>query len=140
MAATNDLEIAREQLAALDATCVLHRGEQQFASHKRGVRPLLDWLDAGLDLHGFSAADRVVGNGAAYLYVMLQVAAVHAGVMSEPACATLQRAGIQASCDQLVPGIINRAGDGPCPIEYAVRGASTPQEALDAIRSRLASL
>ena len=135
-----DLDIAREQLAALDATCVLRNGGVQLVSHQRGVRPLLTWLDEGRDLRGFVAADKVVGNGAAYLYVLLGVAAVHANVMSEPACATLQRYGIQASCDQLVPGIVNRAGDGPCPIEFTVRDASTPDEALIAIRTRLATL
>jgi len=137
---TNDIEMAKQQLQKLDATCVIRHGDTQFVSHKRGVRPLLDWLDSGLDLHGYAAADKVVGNGAAYLYVLLGVAMVHANVLSEPARDTLVANGIEASCDQLVPGIVNRAGDGPCPIEFAVRDARDPKEALEFIRTRLASL
>lgn len=136
----DDIRIAREKLTALDATCVLSKGPSQLVSHQRGVRPLLDWLDGDFDVRGYSAADKVVGNGAAYLYVLLDVGAVYAEVMSEPARSTLEAHGIDASYGVLVPGIVNRAGDGPCPIEHCVANIHEPLEALDAIRARLAEL
>ena len=89
---------------------------------------------------GFSAADRVVGRGAAFLYRLLGVKAVYARVMSEPAVRVLEEGGIAALPDRVVPGIVNRTGDGPCPFEAAVLEIRDPQEALRAIREKMAAL
>jgi len=131
-----DLERAREILAEGGYTCVLCRGGDVCTATARGVRPLVDWLDSGTDLRGFSAADKVVGRATAFLYVLLGVRAVHALVMSTPAREALEANGIAAGCDREVDGIINRRGDGPCPFEEAVLGITEPDEALKAIRKK----
>ena len=131
-----DLEQARGILTAGGYTCVLCRGEKIYTATARGVRPLVDWLDSGLDLMGFSAADKVVGRATAFLYVLLGVRKVHALVMSTPAKNALEENGITALCDREVPGIINRRGDGPCPFEEAVLGIADPMDALTAIRKK----
>lgn len=130
----NDLLEARRLLAAGNHTCVLHRAGETHISDHRGVRPLVQWLDSNLDLRDFSAADKVVGRATAFLYVLLEVRAVHALVMSTPAKEVLVQFGIPAFCDREVAGIINRRGDGPCPFENAVLGITEPDEALTAIR------
>lgn len=131
-----DLERARKILAEGGYTCVLCRDEEVYTATARGVKPLVDWLDSGLELRGFSAADKVVGRATAFLYVLLGVKEVHALVMSTPAREALELGGIAAFCDQEVPGIINRRGDGPCPFEDAVLGITDPMEALTAIRRK----
>lgn len=131
-----DLEQARRILTAGSYTCVLCREEAVHTATARGVKPLLDWLDSGLDLEGFSAADKVVGRATAFLYVLLKVRHVHALVMSTPAKNALEENGITALCDREVPGIINRRGDGPCPFEEAVLGITDPAQALTAIRKK----
>ena len=73
-----DLNRARALLTEGGYTCVLCRGEVFHTATHRGVKPLVDWLDSGLDLRGFSAADKVVGRATAFLYVLLGVRAVHA--------------------------------------------------------------
>ena len=135
-----DLEQAREILNAGGYTCVLCRGDAVHTATARGVRPLVDWLNSGLDLAGFSAADKVVGRATAFLYVLLKVRKVHALVMSTPAKNALEENGITALCDREVPGIINRRGDGPCPFEEAVLGIMDPEEALTAIRKKQLAL
>lgn len=135
-----DLERAKELLAKGGHTCVLCKDNMIYTSSKHGVKPLLDWLDEGVDLRGFSAADKVVGRGAALLYVLLGVRAVYADVLSEEARAALERGGIAASWGTCVPRIVNRAGDGYCPIETAVLGIDDAEEALTAIRARLKEL
>ena len=135
-----DLENARALLAAGDYTCAVCRGSLRFTTHQRGVKPLLDWLDAGADLKDASAADRVVGRGAAFLYCLLGVKAVHARVMSRPAAEVLSAHGIQATADTLVEGIINRKGTGPCPFEEAVLSITDSREALAAIRQKMARM
>lgn len=135
-----NLQKATAILAEGEYTCVLCLGTAVHTSALRGVKPLLDWLDSGEDLRGFCAADRIVGNAAAFLYVLLGVSAVYADVMSEKAKQTLESHGIEAVCALEVSGIINRINTGPCPMEQAVSGISDPDAALAAIKSKLIEL
>ena len=132
----SDLENAKQILLEGGYTCVLCRGDTVYTATARGVKPLVDWLDSGLDLRGFSAADKVVGRATAFLYVLLGVRTVHALVMSTPAKEALEAGGIPAFCEQEVAGIINRRGDGPCPFEAAVLEITEPTAALEAIRAK----
>ncbi len=131
-----DLEKAKALLSEGDYTCVVCREEYVHTSQDRGVKPLLNWLEEGMDLKGFSAADRVVGRATAFLYVLLGVKAVHARIISRPAAAVLETYGIESSAEKMVEGIINRRGDGPCPFEAAVLEITDAGEALAAIRNK----
>ena len=121
-------------------TCVLCGGDRVFTSRLRGVKPLLTWLDEGLDVKGFSAADKVVGKGAAFLYVLLGVKEVYAQVMSRPAKAVLEAHGIPNGCEEEVAAIRNRTNTGFCPMETAVWNISEPEKALIAIRQKFKEL
>lgn len=135
-----DLERAKELLTQGDNTCVVCKDDLIYTSSERGVKPLLCWLDQGTNLQDFSAADKVVGRGAALLYSLLGVRAVYADVLSEEARAALEHCGIAASWGTCVPRIVNRAGTGYCPIETAVLRIDDAKEALTAIRARLKEL
>ena len=130
------LQKARDLLDTGNYTCVVCRGDTVFTTTQRGVAPLLTWLDNKTDLSGFSAADRVVGRGAAFLYCLLGVKEVYAHVMSNPAAEVLQAHGIRVSANRFVEGIVNRQGTGPCPFEAAVMDIRDPEEALIAIRNK----
>lgn len=132
-----DLINAIEILNKENFTCVLCCGDDKYISAKRGVKPLLDLLDSGVDFNGFSAADKVVGNAAAFLYVLLGVREVYAYVISEAAINTLTENGIKIQYGSAVKYIINRTGDGSCPMEESVKGITDPAEALNAIRIKL---
>lgn len=133
---TKDLKNARELLEQGEYTCVVCLGDAVHTARERGVAPLLNWLDAELDLRGFSAADRVVGRATAFLYVLLGVREVYARVMSRPAAAVLAAHQIEAHWDTLTDGIINRKGTGPCPFEAAVLEIEDAAAALEAIRAK----
>lgn len=135
-----DLEQAKQILSEGGYTCVLVRGETVLTATQRGVKPLMDWLDAGTDTRGFCAADKVVGKAAAWLYVLLGVKAVHAGVLSESAASVFAQNGIAVSCDTAVAAIRNRTNTGFCPMEQAVMAAATAKEAREQIRLTLARL
>ena len=135
-----DLERAKLQLAAGDDTCVLVRGDTLYHSGMRGVKFLMQQLDAGVDLIGFSAADKVVGKATAMLFALSGVAAVHAGVISEAAEEMLARYNIPYTFDAQTERIINRAGTGMCPMEQAVWALDDPADAPDAIRAAMARL
>ena len=133
-------EKAKNIMDGQDCTCVICGGETVHKSNRRGVAPLLQLLDEGVQAEGFSAADRVVGKATAYLYCLLGVKEVYARIMSVPAEKVLKAAGIGVEYGQLVEGIQNRQKNGPCPMEYATRNCETAQEALAAIRATLQAL
>ncbi len=135
-----DTEQALTLLHEKQLTCAVCGRGKSYESTARGVAPLLNWLDNGMSFRHFCAADKVVGAGAAYLYVLLGVAEVYAEVVSEAAQKVLERYEISLHFGTLVPRIINRAGDGFCPIEAAVADATDPADALLRIRARLAEL
>ena len=135
-----NLKKALDLLNSGNYTCVACKEEVVYTTTQRGVAPLLNWLDSKTDLKDFSAADRVVGRATAFLYCLLGVKAVYARVMSRPAMEVLENHGIHAEAGQLVDGIINRKGTGPCPFEATVLHISDPQEALTAIREKMAQM
>lgn len=135
-----DLERAKSLLHSGGYTCVLCKDEMSYHSKMRGVKPLLDFLNSKSSFKDFSAADRVVGAGAAHLYVCLGVKAVFAKVISERAEKILLENGISTFCENKVPYIINRAGDGMCPIEMCVKDIKDSSIVLNKIKEKLQSL
>ncbi len=135
-----DLTKAINTLNGGKYTCVLCKDNTIYTSAERGVKPLIKWLDGNIDIKGFSAADKVVGKAAAFLYVLLGVSEVYARVMSEAAIQVFSENGIGYKYDMSVKNIINRTKTGICPMEETVKEISSPDEALTAVRSKLAQL
>lgn len=133
-----DLERAKKELEDGGYTCVLCKGTQIRTSKLRGVAPLMELLDQ--DMSGFSAADKVVGKATALLYCLLGVTTVYAAVISEPALAVLESHSIHISYKKLVPHIVNRQGNGSCPMELATANIHDPKAAPAAIRAALKRL
>ena len=61
------------------------------------------------------------------------VRGVFARTVSRPALDLLSEAGIPVEYERLVPNIINRAGNGICPVESLCADARTPEECLPRI-------
>ena len=121
-------------------TCVLCCDNEEYHSNLRGVKPLLDFLESCNDFSEFCAADKTVGAGAAHLYALLGVKEVWANIISVSAKKVLFENNITAFCENEVPYIINRKGDGMCPIETAVKDITSSQKALKAIKQTLEAL
>jgi len=135
-----DLISAMETFNTGEYTAVLCKSDLTYTSTERGVKPLVAWIDSGIDLAGFSAADKIIGKAASFLYVLLGVKAVYARVMSEAAINVFAENGIDCQFDISVKNIINRAGTGICPMEETVEKISSPFEALTAVKLKLAHL
>ena len=65
---------------------------------------------------------------------------LYACVASEGAVEVCRKRGIRLTYGTLAPHIINRRGDGSCPMEKAVADIDDPFEALAAVRKTLAAL
>lgn len=137
---TDELIRARELLCESELTCVFIKNGEASVSRERGVAPLLSMLDSKKDMSGASCADKVVGKGAAFLYVRLGVREIYAKVISSPAKTVLIDNGINVFFDTEVPQIRNRSNTGYCPIESAVLDISDPLSAESTIRARLARI
>ncbi len=131
---------AKDILEKEKLTCCIIAGDKIYKSTKRGVAPLVQWYEEGCDMRGAVCADKVVGKAAAYLYVLLGVKAVYAGIISEKAKKVFLDYGIDFTYSECVPAIINRAGDGFCPMETAVADIDDPKEALFAVKEKIKEL
>jgi hypothetical protein len=116
-------------------TCVLKKGDFLHASAESGLKPMLGFIRDGIDLRGFSAADKVVGKAAAFLFVLAGVQCVHGVVMSVTGLEVLSQHGIVCTYDKLVDQIQRRDGMGVCPMELRVRDIDDPNEALRIMKS-----
>lgn len=134
------MESIKKELLARELTCLVVWENGRFESQKRGVAPLLELLAKEGCCRGGSAADKVVGRATAFLYRLLEISRLHAGVISRGALEVLQESNIQVTYDALVPGIRNRTNTGPCPMEAATAHCHTPEDALAAIRATLDKL
>ena len=65
---------------------------------------------------------------------------VYAGVASSAALTLLRNSGIAARCDLEVPHIINRKGDGICPVEQLCLDCATAAECLPRIEQFMQQL
>lgn len=79
-------------------------------------------------LCGALVADKVVGKGAAALMILGGVKALHADVVSTQALLLLRDSGIEVTFGHEVPHIINRKGDGMCPVEALCSNCTTAAE------------
>ena len=141
----NDLELAKEELKKEGCTFAAAKDGEVISSEKRGIVPLLDMLDSvregkGVSYAGWSCADKVAGKAPAMIYVLLGVSEVYARVMTRDAARILESARIGCTYDALADKIINRAGTDICPMEKTVLGIGDPEEAVSAIRAKLADM
>lgn len=121
-------------------TCVLKKGDSILTSEKTGIAPILQWIDDGIDLNGYEAADKIIGKAAAMLFVKAGVKEVYGEVMSEPARLFLKSQSIPYSYSTLTDRIINRMGNDMCPMEKTVLHIDDVEEAYVALKETLDKL
>ena len=138
MNSMTDLETAIRHLEG-HSVCLCRNGEI-IARDGRGIAPVMQLLAEQTDLRGFSAADLIVGKAAAMLFVKAGVVSVHGKTMSENGKAYLTAHGIPCTCDVLTEKIINRKGDGICPMEQTVLEIDDPEAGYAALRQKIAAL
>lgn len=106
----------------------------------RGVSDLFALLNAASEfIKGADIADKVVGKGAAALMILGEIHAVYADVISEPALELFTKTAVKVSYNTVVPNIINRKGDGICPVETLCMHCRTADECLPLITEFITS-
>ena len=136
----NNLEKAKRILSDGEYTCVLANEKITLSTKERGVKPLVKWLESNLDFRDFSSADKVIGKGAAFLYLLLGIKSIYAFVISTPALELLRERNVYVEYSQEVDNIINRQGTGICPFEEAVLPITDEKLAYQQIKEKMQSL
>lgn len=135
----SDISVAKSLLKA-DKTCVLVCGDRVHLSEKSGIAPMMELLARGEDLKGFSVADRVVGKAVAMLFELAGIKEVFAEMVSKPALQFLLDHKIKITYKTLCENIINRKGDGLCPMEQTVLDVSDSKIAYKMLQEKLKSI
>lgn len=130
------LEKAKSILLSSASTIAVVSDGEVFTSQERGVKPLLFLLKEKKEfLKGASVADKVIGKAAALLMVLGEIKEVHTLIISEPAIKVFEKHYIPCFYDKKVTRIVNRTGDGLCPMETLCLDVEKPQEAFERITS-----
>jgi hypothetical protein len=127
-----DIEIAKGTIDG-HSVCFCKDGKS-FTLDGMGLSPLMRMINEGKDLHGYSAADVVVGKAAAMLFKKLGVVSVHGKLMSETGADFLEKSGITFTYDTLTDYIKNRKGTDMCPMEKTVLQISDAEEGFATLK------
>ncbi len=116
-----DLDTAKAHLSG-HSLCLCKDGAW-FTDDGRGISPMLRLIGENRGLRGYAAADIIVGE-----------------VMSKAGKAYLEAHGIPCAFGTLTENIINRKGDGVCPMEQAVAALDDAEAGCAVLRDKLNSL
>lgn len=131
---TESLEQAKSLLTSTDSTLAVVSVDDFFTSKERGVKPLMHLLKEKKGfLKGASVADKVIGKAAALLMALGEIKEVHTLIISEPAIKVFEKYNIPCFYDKKVDRIVNRTGDGLCPMETLCLDVEEPKEAFQKI-------
>lgn len=125
----NDL---KEILLKENHTIVIYKNDASvFTSDDRGVAPLMRLLkEDKTQLKDSVVVDKVIGKAAALLMAYGEVKEVYTPTISSPAIQVFKNHDIKITFDKEVDRIINRKGDGLCPMETLCLDIDNPAEAF----------
>lgn len=117
---------------------VLYKDGEWSTSEKRGTAPIMELLSENKELlSGAYVADKVIGKAAAMLLIEGGISYLHAEVISEHATECLQKYNIEFEYQNLVPYIVNRTGDGMCPMEETVLNVTDTKIAYNLLQEKI---
>ena len=134
------LAAAVAQIKSEQAACVvLKDGAVVKTATGRGIAPILGLYDEGV-LAGATVVDKIVGKAAAMVMTAGGVTACYALTVSKTALLWFREHGVATEYETCVEVIINRQGDGACPMEQTVKDIANENEAITALRAKIEEL
>ena len=132
-----DFQKAKEEYNKGKYTLVICKDADIVTSDITGIKPLINLIEEKKEYKGYSAADKIVGRAAAFLYTLLEVKNLYGEIMSKGATEILKSAKINFEYKTLTDFIENRKKDGMCPMDEAVKNINDPKEAYEAIKEKI---
>ncbi|MGL5964397.1 MAG: DUF1893 domain-containing protein [Fusobacteriaceae bacterium] len=113
-------------------------GKVIFTSDKLGVLPAYQFYKKDLEFTKDSEIeDKVTGKGSAMLLSSAGCKKIKTGLISEEAFEILEKNKIKVEYIEIVSYIINRTGDGKCPVETMLEGLDNLEQGLPKIEKFL---
>ncbi len=133
---TECIEAALKSINEGSASCIVIKEDKIISTEQaRGIKPIVFAYENGL-LDGATVVDKVVGRAAAMIMALGGVKACYALTASKGALDVFGEYGIYVEYSTVAEYIVNRAGNGMCPMEEAVKGIDSPSAAILAIRKK----
>ena len=108
-----------------------------YFSYDSGIRPVIDRINEKEDFFkGLEVADKIIGKASAMLLSLSGVKKVHAIVLSQAGKDIFDKYDVEYSFDELTDYIVNRKGDGMCPMEMTVKDIDDLREAYEALKKK----
>ncbi|QUH27816.1 DUF1893 domain-containing protein [Vallitalea guaymasensis] len=134
-------QLNSNELNESNYTCIVKNNDEVvFTSTERGVKPLLDYINENHEYKDITVIDRIIGKGAMCLAIKSRAKIVITPIISKKALELADKYNVHVEYKKVVPGIINRTGTGPCPIENAVSDIEDVEEAYNIILDTLKEL
>lgn len=112
-----------------------------YHSFDSGIKPVINRLNENIDyFKGLTVADKIIGKASAMLLTLSGVKEIYCVVLSVAGKNILDKYEITYHYDQLVDYIVNRKGDGMCPMEETVKDIDDLNEAYKALNNKVMSL
>lgn len=118
-------------------TLILVKDDVVYTSELNGIKPLMNFINDGYDLKGFSLADKIIGKAQSMLAIKAGIKEVYAKVLSVNGKIILEKYNIPYSYEILTEKIINRTKDDICPMEKAVKDIDDIEEAYEILKGRI---
>ena len=105
----------------------------------RGIGPVIRLYESGILKDAF-VVDKIIGKAAAMVMTLGGVKGCYGVTMSASAVAWLKAHQVSVQYETCVEAIINRKGDGICPMEQTVKEIEDEETALVALKEKIAEL
>ena len=105
----------------------------------RGIAPIIALYESGM-LEGAFVVDKIIGKAAAMVMTLGGVKGCYGVTMSAAALQWLKAHHVPVQYENCVDVIMNRKGDGSCPMEQTVQEIEDAQEALKALKDKISEL
>lgn len=139
-----NLEQASQLLKDNSCTCIILKNDEIiYKSNYIGVKPLLEFLRENVSLgkdDRLTLIDKIIGKAALLLAVKCRIHEIFTPIISQEAISTAEHYSIKWESGKVVPHIVNREGNGKCPIEASVTDTINLDEAYINIKGTIAEL
>jgi len=121
-------------------SCVIVRDNKIISAEStKGIKHIINLYEEGL-LNGAFVADTVIGKAAAMIFSLAKIKSCYARTISREALTWLSDHNIDTSYSTLTDYIINRKGDGMCPMEETVINIDDEKTALSLLKAKIEEL
>lgn len=134
------IQSAKNLIAQDTAVCVVIKDNTIIRTEPgRGIGPILKLYEEGVLKDAF-VVDKIIGKASAMILALGGVKGCFGITVSQSAVNWLKAHQIPVSYEHCVDAIINRTGDGTCPMEQTVKNVDDATEALPLLKAKLEEL